>query len=71
MKTIVKVTYINTKKVVVDVPEYFVKILNGTLDTSDLNDNEQDTLYDLVDEHIQKIIAKDHPNWDILTVDID
>ena len=71
MKATVEVTYTTTAKTTIYAPENFVKILNGALNTDGLSEDERDTLYDNAYEYIKELIARDHPEWEILDIDVE
>ena len=70
MKATVEVTYTTTAKITIYAPENFVKILNGTLNTDGLSEDEKDTLYDNAYEYIKELIARDHSELEILDIDV-
>lgn len=70
MKATVEVTYTTTTKITICAPTNFIKILNGTLNTDGLNEDERDILYDNATEYIKESISKDHPKWEVLDIDV-
>lgn len=71
MKATVEVTYTTTTKITIYAPTNFIKILNGTLNTNGLSEDEEDTLYNDATKYIKELIARDHPEWDISDIDVD
>ena len=71
MKATVEVTYTTTTKITIYAPTNFIKILNGTLNTNGLSEDEEATLYNDATEYIKELIARDHPEWDISDIDVD